>query len=307
MKHYNIESVDGITFPEEVAGGELRNVVLGNDNAIARYDATNSIQGTGITVDDSDNISGVNDLSIGGDLFIDGTTFIVHSGEVSTSDTIIYINDGEVGPGVTAGRAGIQVDRGSLPDYQFLFVEATETFRVGEIGSLQAVATREDVPIDNYIPYWDSTSKSFVTVGSIPISTVSIPAGTKMWFYADVAPAGWTLDDTIGDALLAVRSVSATYPVGGTQGGGWTITGLVDGTHVLTIAEMPSHRHAPDSPATKFICEDGSNEVGDTGNEFSRQSYTEYEGGDQGHSHGVTQDGTWRPKADVGIICSKDA
>jgi hypothetical protein len=110
-------------------------------------------------------VSGINNLTVGGDLFIDGTAFVVHSGEVSTSDNIIYINAGEVGPGVTAGQAGIEVDRGSATNYQFLFVEASDDFRVGEVGDLQAVATREDNPTDLRIPWWNDSEKRFDTLG----------------------------------------------------------------------------------------------------------------------------------------------
>ena len=99
------------------------------------------------------------DLSIEGNLYVDGTTWVVHNQEVTTSDNLIVINYGEVGPGVTAGFAGIEVDRGTLTDYQFLFYEDTDTFRIGEIGSLQAVATREDVPIEGAFPYWNNVEK----------------------------------------------------------------------------------------------------------------------------------------------------
>lgn len=64
---------------------------------------------------------------------------------------------------MTAGQAGIQVDRGSATDYQFLFVEATDTFRIGEVGSLQAVATREDTPESWGVSYWNDTQKRLDT------------------------------------------------------------------------------------------------------------------------------------------------
>ena len=105
-------------------------------------------------------------LTITEDLFVDGTTWVVNNQEVTTSDNIIVVNNGEVGPGVTAGSAGIEVDRGSATNYQFLFVEASDTFRIGEIGSLQAVATREDSPTDQRFPLWNDSSKRFDTATS---------------------------------------------------------------------------------------------------------------------------------------------
>lgn len=64
-----------------------------------------------------------------------------------------------------------------------------------------------------------------------------IPAGTKMWFYQNVAPSGWVLDATPADALLAVRGGSGAYSGdGGTQAGTWTQPG-----HTHT---GPSHTHS---------------------------------------------------------------
>ena len=106
-------------------------------------------------------------VQIGGDLVVDGTTFVVHNQEVTTADNLVILNYGEVGAGVTAGLSGIEIDRGSLTNYQFVFVEASDTFRVGEIGSLQPVATREDTPVDGSFAYWNDSEKRFDTVNSL--------------------------------------------------------------------------------------------------------------------------------------------
>ncbi len=322
MKYYNIESVGGIEFAE--TGDELLNVDGGDDTRLARYDSDKSIQSSGVSLDDSDNMAGINNLSIAGDLYIDGTTFIVHSGEVSTSDTIIYINYGEVGAGVTGGQAGIQVDRGSLTDYQFLFVESDDSFKVGEMGSLQAVATREDAPTNNYVPYWNDTLKRFDTAGSIPISSISIPTGTNMWFYEDSAPSGWTIVAAIGDELLAVKGGS-TYTTGGAQAGSWSLSVTTDGKS-LSIDEVPNHNHkwyefsgsgktyAADGTTMISIGanhqEDGGLVADATGDEsFNLDGYTarhrDLAGSADAHDHYIS-DSSFRPDARVGIIASKD-
>jgi len=105
------------------------------------------------------------DLIVTGDLFVDGTAWVVHNQEVTTSDNLIVMNYGEVGPGVTSGFAGFEVDRGTLTNYQFLFYENTDTFRIGEIGNLQAVSTREDAPISNNVSWWNTTEYRFDTAG----------------------------------------------------------------------------------------------------------------------------------------------
>ncbi len=48
-----------------VSGGGGGTINPSSDNRMARYDGTDAIQGTGITIDDSDNITGVNSYSIG--------------------------------------------------------------------------------------------------------------------------------------------------------------------------------------------------------------------------------------------------
>jgi len=106
-------------------------------------------------------------LTVAGDLVVSGTQFVTNTETVSISDNIIYLNSGELGAGVTKGTAGIQIDRGTLNDYLFVFDEATDLFKVGVSGSLQAVATREDTPTNNYIAYWNDSAKRFDTTSSM--------------------------------------------------------------------------------------------------------------------------------------------
>jgi hypothetical protein len=110
------------------------------------------------------------DITVTGDLFVDGTTFVVHNQEVTTSDNIIVVNQGETGPGVTKGTAGMEVDRGTETNYRFVFAEDTDTFRIGEVGDTQAVATREDSPINLRVPWWNDTEKRFDTAGEAYIT-----------------------------------------------------------------------------------------------------------------------------------------
>lgn len=115
------------------------------------------------------------DITIIGDFYVSGTTISIDVANLSIGDNIVLINSGETGAGVTLIDAGIEVDRGSLPNYQFVFNETTETFRVGEIGSLQAVATREDVPNDRALTYWNS--------GSTRLDTITIDGITGITSY----------------------------------------------------------------------------------------------------------------------------
>jgi len=116
------------------------------------------------------------DLTVTGNLFVDGTTFVVNQTEVKTADNMITVNYGEPGGGVTRGYAGIEVDRGSLANYFFIFAENTDTFRIGESADgtsfvdTQAVATREDSPVSTRVPWWNDTAKRLDTAGSSSIA-----------------------------------------------------------------------------------------------------------------------------------------
>jgi hypothetical protein len=130
-------------------------------------------------------------LTVSGNLTVNGSNTTVNSTTVTTSDNTIVINNGEVGSGVTAGIAGIIVDRGTATDYQFVFVESDDSFKVGTEGSLQKVATREDAPVDTGIAYWDNTTYKFNTTRDINVDSVVV---TGLVDGRDVSADGVILD-----------------------------------------------------------------------------------------------------------------
>ena len=88
------------------------------------------------------------DVVIGGDLTVNGSATIISSTIVEIEDNIILINAEETGAGITLNLAGIEVERGTLANFQSVYEESSELYKIGEVGSLQAVATREDLPLD---------------------------------------------------------------------------------------------------------------------------------------------------------------
>jgi hypothetical protein len=170
--------------------------------------------------------------------------------------------------------------------------------------------------------------------------------GTKMWFYQNVAPTGWTIDATAADAVLAVKGGSnAYYVAGGTQSGTWTqpshyhsggshthtFTGVdhlhSTAGHVLTAGEMPYHNH---NTAYSVYNNSANSSLGAGASSMTLSVIpTTYAGGNQAHDHGATgaadrslagatgasgtgatgngaTAATWRPLANVGIICTKN-
>jgi hypothetical protein len=89
-------------------------------------------------------------LIIEGDLTVSGTTTTINTENLNIKDNIILLNSGETGSGVTLGTSGIQIDRGDFIDYQIVFNETTDKVQIGEIGSLENVATEDYVSGYNF-------------------------------------------------------------------------------------------------------------------------------------------------------------
>jgi hypothetical protein len=137
-----------------------------------------------------------------------------------------------------------------------------------------------------------------------------IPPGTKMLFYQDTAPTGWTIDNTLNDKLVFITKGSAA---GGQTGGGahstgsWTISGLTGPSHTHT---GPSHTHS--------VPRDGWGEQLNTVGGRLRTGNVDEATGDNTTGAGgtgetgaagtgtVSSNATWRPAAYNCIICSRD-
>jgi len=157
-------------------------------------------------------ITSTNTLTVHGDLFVEGTSFTSHTENVFMSANTITLNYGEVNSGVTKGSAGILVDRGTATKYEFVFDESTDTFRVGETGTTQPVATREDSPISNGFAYWNSSQYRFDTSTSISATTF-VSGGTELTSLMDaryVNVAGDTMTGTLNVPVLSATTISAT-------------------------------------------------------------------------------------------------
>lgn len=148
---------------------------------------------------------------VGGNFTVSGTTFYTAVEEVLIEDNTLVLNYGETGAGVTAGTAGIEIDRGSEVNYRFVFNEAQDNFRVGISGSEQAVATREDSPIDTYVAWWDTSNVMMSTVGSLPISTVASDD--------DLATLSGSLQTQIDSIETDVLDLGSILTVSGTYTG----------------------------------------------------------------------------------------
>lgn len=123
----------------------------------------------------------LNNITIKGNVTQEGSSFITKAETVEVSDNILLLNRGEVGSGVTKGISGIQVDRGALADYQFIFDESDDRFKVGVEGDLWPVILRnnESDLSDKFFLSWDASLKRAVTTNIVPETGLLFSGGVS--------------------------------------------------------------------------------------------------------------------------------
>jgi hypothetical protein len=78
------------------------------------------------------------ELTVTGNLTITGTTTTVSTTNTTIEDIIVTYNSGEAGAGVAggSGKSGIEIDRGSLANAQFVFDESDDKFKISTDGGV---------------------------------------------------------------------------------------------------------------------------------------------------------------------------
>ena len=162
-------------------------------------------------------------LTVAGDLVVNGTTTTVNSEEVLIEDNILTLNSSLSGSPAPFLESGIKVNRGTEDPYFFLFRESDLTFTIGVSGAIsgsqmQAVATREDIMGDNNLVYWDADSNIFRDSG---ISYTAVTDGIGDVTSAQLSGISGLLEDQItsvqtqvdgltGGTLLKIDSEDST-------------------------------------------------------------------------------------------------
>jgi len=129
----------------------------------------------------------------------------------------------------------------------------------------------------------------------------SVPAGTNMLIYGSNPPLGWVRRTDINDYSVIVESAEAN-PGGGT---GIDSPSLLihyhdTGSHALTIAEMPAHKHDIKMTTTN----PGPNGPFN-GSSGTATGTTEEVGGGAEHNHGGTANVAYRPRHISVMLCYK--
>lgn len=212
----------------------------------------------------------------------------------------------------SAANTDLMLLRKGLTDYQITVLNLLQI----NIGALNPISEGFAVNTDLMIIARSGSNYN------IRFSQLSVIKGTKAWFCQNTAPTDWQITPNTGDTLLGVSEPGNLYNgtvQGGVIGGSWQQQDAI-----LTIEQIPAHSHR--TPAGK----DQSGSSGTT--RFARRAvdydkdsyiYDNTTGGKGsnlfetdptftnpfatpatlGHNHGST----WRPRATVGIVCTKTA
>lgn len=173
-------------------------------NKIKNEDAAISVR----NADDSDYVNFIaKNATFKGDLIVEGQSFVTEAETVEIKDNILLLNKGEAGSGVTKGMAGLQIDRGTEPDFQILFVESDRRFKAGEEGNLQCLALRDDDGnmLDGMFTTWDSTTHRLKT-------TNIIPSTRKLFFNTNANSLGFASHTY--DSFYSAESFTFTNALG---------------------------------------------------------------------------------------------
>jgi hypothetical protein len=137
----------------------------------------------------------------------------------------------------------------------------------------------------------------------------------KIWVYRNSAMAGWVVDATVSDRVLAFKG-GTTYTTGGAAAGSWTHshtdTRTVSGT-AISVAQMPVHTHAV--TGYRYNASNASDNLYFTAEALNYDGYNvltsapivnNNTGGGGTHNHtlagSVNDNTTFRPAASVGTL-----
>lgn len=147
-------------------------------------------------------------IIIDGNLTVTGSTTSVETVNSVINDNIIVLNQNEVGVGITAGTAGIEIERGSLTNASLVFNESTDAWEV-KIGS--SLANIQGAEPNNAS---DLVTKNYVDSGLVasspggPLTSVQYNAGA---IFGGVNQFAWNGSSLIvQDLLIGVGSISVT-------------------------------------------------------------------------------------------------
>ena len=252
----NSAGIDGVT--ATAIGGALKISDSNSDLVLAENGGTTLSSDFGMTagtynlIGPSDpTASFSHDVSIAGNLTVSGTLTSIQTTNTTITDNTITLNDGETGAGVTAGSAGIEIDRGTLDNATLLWNETIDAFelKVGanladlfvdslamtgiKVDTIESLTPSGDINFSSAISGTDATFSGSVSTDTINEVTVGAGVTADGVILKDgavigglTAEVGDTVDVSAATLTLANDQISGDSIEGGTIGS-ITISSLV--------------------------------------------------------------------------------
>ena len=167
--------------------------------------------------------SNFNDVIVAGNLTVQGTTTSIETTNTDITDNVITLNKGEVGAGVTATTAGIEIDRGTETNKTFVWDDSVDKWT---LGSETLVAATVEAAFTGVL---GGVTPAAITGTTIDGTTITATTGFVGNITGDASGAHTGTFD--GEVTGSVFGDDSTILVDGVAG---IITGDVENTEVIT-------------------------------------------------------------------------
>lgn len=150
-------------------------------------------------------------ITISGDLNVLGDSTITDIETVTVNNPIAGLNEGETFAGVTAGFAGVEIDRGTENPYRFVFDEVDDSFKIGQY-------------------YGDATFSTITTPFVFGEEITGATSGAKARIY-----------DVAGSPTLKIRFTIGTFLDGEAITGDIAGAGTLDTPNAIVYTDETQH------------------------------------------------------------------
>jgi len=163
LQTFEIESTTGYNITDKtnndiiLARGDTISIPTLKTGIYQLYNPTNNTQ---VVLE----INAAGQVLINGDIIQNGSAYETHAENINTPQEVITLRSGAttgLGVGELAGFVIKLYD--GVNDGQIV-IDNTGTLRIGDVGDLQPVTTREESPVDTSPTFWNSTTKRIETI-----------------------------------------------------------------------------------------------------------------------------------------------
>jgi hypothetical protein len=243
-----------LTFDNDAISGD--SIDGGTISDFASTGIDDNATSTQLTITDSD-ITMAGDAIVTGNLTVNGTLTSVNTTNTEIADNSIVLNNGETAAGVTAGTAGIEIDRGTADNATIQWNETTDAFefKVGtaladltvgsqamdgiSVDTISEKTSAAGITFANAVSGSDATFSGTVTVDTIAENSVAGGVTIDGVLAKDgIITGGLTLGATDTADLSAGTLTLAADQISGDSIEGGTICSITISSLVATTADI---------------------------------------------------------------------